>query len=108
MKNIFILLILILSLTGCKPKYPPDYTYKWDVDVTYTNGDMETIHHEQNSSKGIPLYLYLRISETGSPCLCASNGYYTRYVIACGVRKYQILKEEKVGPLAPTTHTGGQ
>ena len=103
-KKLLILSVLfILLVSSCK--YNPDYTYKWDIKVTYTNGDIDTLHHESNSFKGNPVVLYLKTSESGvlvsggtTPCLVSSCGFYYETIV-CGVRKYDVIKEEKSGPL---------
>lgn len=78
-----------------------NYNYNWKVNVTYTNGENDTISFNRNSFKGNECYLKLKISENGvfssggtEPCLITICGIYETPIV-CGVRKYTILSFEK-------------
>lgn len=97
---IFYLILIVVLFNSC---YNPDYNYKWTVKVTYFDGTSDTIQCGQNSFKGNIVYLKLKISENGGlfgssagiiPCLIVGCGFY-QTEIACGVRKYEILKFDK-------------
>lgn len=104
MKKLIIFLSLFGLLLSCI-RYSPDYTYIYDIKVTYENGDADTIHYEKNSFKGNPVHIFIKTSDGGvlsssggSPCLASSCGLYTQ-VLVCGVRKFEIINESKKGPL---------
>ena len=101
-KIILFSFMIVVFMISCKYN---DYTYVYDVKVTYTNGDVDTVQCSMDSFKGNVVYLKLKISDSGvfsnsstSPCLVIICGFYTD-VKACGVRKYIILNEEKIGPI---------
>ena len=101
MKKILLILSL-LTLMACSINYPPDFKYSWTVKVTYTDSSVDTIYVERESFKGNPVDLYLKTSTPNligssgiTPCLVSQCGFYVETLV-CGVRKYQILTEEKV------------
>jgi hypothetical protein len=105
MKNILlIIIIIIISLTilySCSNDIKPNYTYNWKVAVVYTNGDKDTLNCKYDSFKGNECFLYLKISENGllssggtASCIVMGCGFYTT-VVACGVRKYEVLSLNK-------------
>jgi hypothetical protein len=104
MKNIF-LIISIISFTilySCSNDIKPNYTYKWKIAIVYTNGDKDTINCKYDSFKGNECFLYLKISENGllssggtASCIVTGCGFYSN-VVACGVRKYEVLSLDKV------------
>ena len=91
-------IITMILVVSCG--YDPDYTYSWDIEVTYQNGDIDTIHHERASFNGNPVHLYIYTSGTllnnvASPTLVTHCGIY-KETITTGVRKFKILDETKI------------
>jgi len=96
----FYTLLVAVFLGGCE--YGQDYKYTYTVKITYTDSAVDTVTFDYDSFKGIPVNVYLKISDSGllasggtSPCLMVGCGFY-RTAIACGVRKYEIINEVKV------------
>jgi len=92
------IIIIIFFFSGCY-NFDPDYTYKWDIEVTYTNGDIDTISCGRDSFKGNEVSLYLSarssgFSGSGSACVYMSCGM-EKEAIVCGVRKFDIICEQK-------------
>lgn len=99
-RHIFYLLLCVI-LISCS-NFETNYTYKWKLAVVYTNGEKDTIKCQYDSFKNNECYLYLKISETGlisgagtAPCIIMGCGFYSD-VVACGVRKFEILSLDKV------------
>ena len=100
-KAFFILLVLCCFLS-CSSHFGTNYTYKWKLAVIYTNGDKDTVNCQYDSFNGNECYLTLKISERGllssggtEPCIIMGCGFYIEPVV-CGVRKYEIVKLDKV------------
>jgi len=100
MKTLIFTLIMLCCFLSCK--YGPDYTYRWKLAIVYTNGDKDTIDCQYDSFNGNECYLILKISSNGlvssggmEPCIVMWCGMYYKPV-ACGVRKYDILKSDKI------------
>ena len=103
--KVFLIALSVFLIIGCAHGYDDDYTYIWDIEVTYLNGDLDTLHFERNSFKGNPVSMYLKIEEPGiladagtSPTLVSSCGFYD-WPLVSGIRKFKILNHEKEGPL---------
>lgn len=92
--------IVAVFLSGCV-NYGQDYKYTYTAKVTYTDGTIDTLTFEYDSFNGNNVYVALKITDSGflasggtSPCLVAGCGF--RWTpITCGVRKYELLNEEK-------------
>lgn len=96
-----LLLLSFFIIYSCGYKNAQNYKYTWTVDVTYANGDKDTIHCSYDSFNGNPVSIYLKIHENGllsdsgtEPCLVMGCGFYTE-VVCCGVRSYSILSLNK-------------
>jgi len=104
MKKLGFLLLLAIMLSSCKQAPKQDYKYIWDIGVTYTNGDIDTLHHEMNSEGGHEVYLYIQtvkhvpgsIGNTTVPACLVSQCLYRTTTICCGVRKIDTLSFEKI------------
>lgn len=86
--NVILVIISICCFLSCKTKQVRDYTYKWKIEIVYTNGDMDTINCQLNTHKGIQGFL--TISRSGA-CLLKGCGGYSEPVV-CGVRKFEVLQ----------------
>ena len=89
-------------LFSCQKNYGTNYTYKWKLAVTYTNGDKDTINCQYDSFKSNDCFLTLKVSESGllsssetEPCIIMGCGFYSEPV-TCGVRKYEVISLDKV------------
>ena len=92
--------LLVLVLFSCGRHYPPDYEYKWKIAIVYTNGDKDTLNCGVTTYKGNEAHVFLRTTGTAfsgaaGPCLLMICGWYES-PIACGIRKYDIINEEKI------------
>ena len=93
-KQNFIKLFILTSiaafiLPSCSQE---NYTYKWKVAVVYTNGDKDTLDiQSQKMRNGGKLIL-----PSSAQCLAYTDHSATLEIVACGVRKYEVLKEEKL------------
>lgn len=97
----YTLIILLFILFGCGKK-PLDYTYTFTVKITYLNGDTDTTSIDIDSYGGRKCGIYLSASSGNilsqgvtQPCIIKGCGLY-REAVSCGVRKFNILKTEKV------------
>lgn len=103
-KSILLILVMFLFglfwiMTSCTE--PVAYTYEWEINVIYTNGDSEYLYVQQNSYDGVKCNLALKVMNSGllvnngtTPCLIIKKGLYIK-PIAFGVRRYIILTETK-------------
>lgn len=100
-KLVFSLVALILMFTvSCKKEV--DYNYKWKLEVTYTNGDKDTMNCEYKSYCGNNCEIELVTYEPGffsgtsvTPYLIMDKEYDGVDILATGVRTYRILSLEK-------------
>lgn len=85
-KIAYMLLLVAVLSTSCT-----DYIYKVNIKVTYTNGDIEYKHYNIRNLENIYL--------SNSGCLSYLYGHKgigrESNTIACGVREFEIIKEEK-------------
>lgn len=100
MKTIIIVISMVAFVVGVgylasisKPRMIKSH-YEWNVEVTYQNGDRDTLHCEAD---GYCCVLQIETSEPGfispiatSPCLVIRDRAY-KYIQASGVRKFYIL-----------------
>jgi len=96
MKKI-ILLLTILLFVSCSKGNP--YKIQWEVEVVYTDSSSEVLMIESPIVRYKDLYYEPRIflnSYLTSPCLKMAVFNKTRKSIACEVRKFKILKREKI------------
>ncbi len=91
LKSLFIL--IVVCLFSCSDN-EPNYTYKWELDVVYTNGDTDIINCQYNSFNGNECTLVFSIFESSS-CLVMYCGLRSKSV-ACGVRKYKVVSLNKI------------
>ena len=101
-KTILLYLILVTIFIGGCFNYGQDYKYTYTAKVTYTDSAIDTMIFSYDSFKGNPVYVYISTSNDGfltsgtiTPSLIIGCGFRSK-VIACGVRKYEILNESKV------------
>ena len=105
MKKLGFLFLIVLMLSGCAGNYDPDYTHQYVIEVTYMNGDIDTITHIRDSFKGNEIYIYLKsyepgvLADAGTPsCVNSACGFYDKSLV-CGVRKFQILSHDTIASL---------
>lgn len=94
MKRVINILLVLgaLQFASCGK----DYTYKWEVEVTYINGDSEILGCEYTSFNGNECGIYLSTSRySPEPCLVIRCGGLGQN-IACGVRKFRVISSDKI------------
>lgn len=76
--------LLLLVLFACSCKHDVKYQYTVKIKVTYFNSSIDTVYHSTENVPNVFLYkggdLYIN---TGHPSYC-------------GVRKFEILNQEKI------------
>ncbi len=90
MKTTIYLLAIILFFAACNKAERPTYNSKWDIEISYIDGAIDTIHVE--SSSLFHLGSKMTLTDDGVVRVF-DNKKYT--VIATNVRSLEILKEEK-------------
>jgi len=90
------IIFIIITIQSCNKQ---NYKYEYIAEVTYQNGEIDTVMFNIETSNKV--YVYLKIEESGllnnvatSPCLVIGSGFYEE-AVACGLRKYKILNETK-------------
>jgi hypothetical protein len=99
MKNILILIVIITSYfmvgcgnCGCDTQ---EYTYKWQVEVTFLDGTVKIMDVSMETYKGMECMLEL--TDTGSLRGTLKEGsLHHNLVFANGVRTFKLLSEEKI------------
>jgi len=101
----WMVILVAIAISACHSRpQKQDYKYAWDIKVTYTNGDIDTIHHEMASEDGYDVDLYIQtvkhvpgsIGNTTVPACLVSQCLYRTVTICCGVRKIDTLSFEKI------------
>lgn len=95
-------LMLLPFLISCD-SMGDNYTYTFETKVVYTDSSIDTLTFSKDSFKGNPVGIYLT---SGSASSLLSNGNSAgclkvvcgmrQTTIACGVRRYEILKTTKI------------
>ena len=89
MKKLIFISLLLISLVSCKPDKTAYLNCTWEIEVTYLNGDMETLTLERDSVyKGGDLHLY-----DSNVVMCTP---FRNEQLLCGVRKMNVLSETKI------------
>lgn len=91
MKKLLIIFAYLLIFTNCRISIEPDIPdiYKWTIDVTYLNGEQETINCQFKSINDCEIKYIV----DEQPCIIVSS--FSEYeIIACGVRKFSIVSKE--------------
>jgi hypothetical protein len=91
----FIFLLFVCVTLSCtqSTNYGPDYSYKWKIKTTYTNSAIDTIDCSYDSFNGNECVVILR--GDGGGCINMQCGL-RRKIVACGVRRFEILNFEKI------------
>ena len=95
MRKILFLLLFVFVFMSCehsKKINKVEYLYKWKIDVTYDNGDKEIIDCEFKSRHNSEIKLS---TSDGSACIVII-GLVDYKTVCCGVRKFNIISEEKI------------
>ena len=97
MKKIILLLLTTLIFISCFKG--ESFKIRWEVEVVYTNSSSEILIFESPIVNYKDIYYEPRIflnSYRGAPCLKMKVFNKSRKSIACEVRKFKILKREKI------------
>ena len=89
MKTTIYLLAIILFFAACNKAERPTYNSKWDIEISYIDGAIDTIHVE--SSSLFHLGSKITLTEDGVVRVYDNKKYTT---LATYVRRFEILKEE--------------
>jgi hypothetical protein len=88
MKKIIYLITILIILLSCSTK-KQKHLYHYTLNVTYTNGDVETITDTYQYT-GSSMNIYL-IGHNSNSCINISTDFNCD-VIVCGVRKFKLIE----------------
>lgn len=103
-KYLILLMIPIFALVSCnREEEKVSLTRNFTLEITYENGDMDTLSYEYNivvtkeiyESRGTNSIMHYRLYDGDSaPCIIVYKRNHRSEFIVCGVRKYNVLYDE--------------